>query len=389
MNASPPAGSRPALESGWGARTWLFAGALWTLPGLLDAAGFYVSYLERGEPITALEALVRALPKWYVWAGLTPVVWALTRRYPLDGPRRVRMAGLHAAAAAAVTVVHLSLAALYYYLAWAGPEETLGGVVRWYLVTVFPVDYLAYWAIVGMYFILRYRRMYRDRELTATRLAASLAEARLQALQAQLQPHFLFNTLNTIAGLARDRQHAQVVDLLAELGNLLRYSLANAGRQEVSLEEELEFVERYLAIEAARFGDRLTVAFEIEPEVLGAAVPALLLQPLVENAIRHGLAARPTPGRIEIRARRKAGWLEIEVNDNGIGLDRDGGGRGPGIGLENTRARLLQLHGNRSSFRLESLEPGGARVSIELPLRLLPPTAKPTGATSPVLVNEA
>jgi len=342
---------------------------------LLDAAGYYVAYTERGEPITPLTALARALPKWYIWAALTPLVWALARHVRLDGEARLRAILLHAAAAVVVTTVHLSLTALYYYLAWGGPEETLPSVVRWYLVTVFPVDYLAYWAILGMYFILSYRRMYRDRELAASRLAASLAEARLQALQMQLHPHFLFNTLNTLAGLARDGRQGEIVDLLAELGDLLRYSLGNTGRQEVSLEEELEFVERYLTIEGVRFGDRLTVAFEVEPDVFGAAVPTLLLQPIVENAIRHGIAPSPLPGRIEIRAHAADGRLLIEVRDNGIGLDRSGQAPRQGIGLENTRARLLQLHGDRSALRLEDVAGGGVRVVLELPLRLISPFA--------------
>jgi len=376
MASFSPSSSRPGLESGWSARTWLFAVAVWTLPGLLDAAGFYVSYGERGEPIAPLTALARALPKWYVWAALTPLVWALARRVPLDGEARVRAILLHAAAAVVATTIHLSLAALYYHLVWGGAEETLAAVVRWYLVTVFPVDYLAYWAILGIFFILSYRRMYRDRELAASRLAASLAEARLQALQMQLQPHFLFNTLHTLAGLARDGRQAEIVDLLADLGDLLRYSLANTDRQEVSLEEELEFVERYLAIEGVRFGDRLTVAFEVEPEALGAAVPTLLLQPIVENAIRHGMAASPLPGRIDIRARAADGRLRIEVRDNGVGMNRGGSAPRQGIGLENTRARLFQLHGDRWELRLEDAEGGGVRSVLELPLR---PAASATG----------
>jgi signal transduction histidine kinase len=388
MAPSSPFSRRSGLEIGWNARSWLFAAAVWTLPGLLDAAGFYVSYLERGEPITLLTALARALPKWYVWAALTPLIWGLARRVPLDGKPRVRAIGIHAAAAVAATTIHLSLAGLYYYLAWGGPEETLAAVLRWYLVTVFPVDYLAYWAIVGIFFILSYRRMYRDRELAASRLAASLAEARLQALQMQLQPHFLFNTLNTLAGLARDGRQAEVVALIAELGDLLRYSLANNDRQEVSLEEELEFVERYLAIEGVRFGDRLTVAFEIEPEALGAAVPTLLLQPIVENAIRHGIAASPLPGRIDIRAHAADGRLRIEVRDNGIGLDLNGSAPRQGIGLENTRARLFQLHGNRSALRMQAAEGGGMRLVLELPLRPVSSAPAPLGPASHPLVGD-
>jgi sensor histidine kinase YesM len=230
--------------------------------------------------------------------------------------------------------------------------------------------------------------MYRDRELAASRLAASLAEARLQALQMQLQPHFLFNTLNTLAGLARDGRQAEVVALIAELGDLLRYSLANNDRQEVSLEEELEFVERYLAIEGVRFGDRLTVAFEIEPEALGAAVPTLLLQPIVENAIRHGIAASPLPGRIDIRAHAADGRLRIEVRDNGIGLDLNGSAPRQGIGLENTRARLFQLHGNRSALRMQAAEGGGMRLVLELPLRPVSSAPAPLGPASHPLVGD-
>lgn len=221
-------------------------------------------------------------------------------------------------------------------------------------------------------------RRYRERERVTLQLETKLARAQLEALKIQLQPHFLFNTLNTISALLhRDAEAADRV--LSRLGDLLRLSLQHSGKQEVMLRQELEFLERYLEIQQTRFQDRLTVRFDTDPEVLDALVPTLVLQPLVENAVRHAIEPRAARGHLDIRARRRDGRLRLEVADDGPGLgpagpgDINGAGipsTGSGIGLANTRARLEQLYGKGHRFTLANAPAGGLVVTLEIPYRV-------------------
>jgi len=227
---------------------------------------------------------------------------------------------------------------------------------------------LIYWALVGVCQAIDFYRKYRERALRASQLEARLAQAQLQLLKMQLHPHFLFNTLNAISALIH--QDAEVADrMLARLGDLLRLTLQKEGVQEVSLREELEFLDAYLEIEQVRFGPRLTVARQIDPDVLEARVPYLILQPLVENAIRHGILCNGLRGRIEDRARRREDALRLEVSDNGPGLREGNGPLREGIGLANTRARLRQLYGDAHGFALGRAALGGLLVAIDLPFR--------------------
>ena len=216
-----------------------------------------------------------------------------------------------------------------------------------------------------------YYGRYRERERDAERLAAGLTEARLQALKMQLQPHFLFNTLNAISALI-PAEAKPARRMVARLGDLLRIALEHEETQEVTLREELAFLQPYLEIEQARLEDRLTVVMEIAPETLDARVPHLMLQPLVENAIRHGIAPRIEPGRVEISAASGADdrFLHLEVRDDGPGLGRDGGtGSRKGVGLTNTRSRLEQLYDGEHRFEFANRPEGGTVVRIFLPFR--------------------
>jgi LytS/YehU family sensor histidine kinase len=217
---------------------------------------------------------------------------------------------------------------------------------------------------VGVSHGIEYYRRFRERELRASQLETRLAAARLEALRAQLQPHFLFNTLHAISALMnRDVEAAE--RMLARLSDLLRLTLDSAGEPMVPLKRELEFLAGYLEIEQTRFADRLTVQMNVEPDALDAPVPSLLLQPLVENAVRHGIAPRATPGRIEIRARRADGALHIEIEDNGRGLPRE---MREGLGLSNTRARLEQLYGPAHRFELRAAKGDGSGTLVQLVL---------------------
>jgi len=229
------------------------------------------------------------------------------------------------------------------------------------------LDGFAYIALIGLAHAGVFHRRYREREQQATLLTSRLNEARLHALQAQLQPHFLFNTLNGIATLLR-RDPAKAEDMLLSLSELLRIALNSSQRQEISLREEMDFLGRYLAIQKMRFGDRIEVMEEVQPEAMDCLVPALLLQPLVENAIRHGLEPSSQPGQLRITGSRDGEWLKLAVEDNGVGLKPNSNNR-TGVGLANARERLATLHGTAYEFELKERQQGGVAVNIRLPAR--------------------
>jgi two-component system LytT family sensor kinase len=231
------------------------------------------------------------------------------------------------------------------------------------------MDVLAYVSLAGFAHAVHFYRRFRDRERRALALESSLARARLSALQAQLQPHFLFNTLNAIAALLRrDARAAEAT--LTSLSELLRLALSQSNRQEISLREEMQFLDRYLEIQQTRFGERLRVETEIQPETLECLVPTLILQPLAENAIRHGIEPSATAGTVKVSAHRHDGRLEIRVEDDGVGLASESfSDKGNGIGLSNLRARLQELYGSDHSMEVASRREGGVAVKIAIPCR--------------------
>ncbi|HKO59753.1 MAG TPA: histidine kinase, partial [Pyrinomonadaceae bacterium] len=244
------------------------------------------------------------------------------------------------------------------------PNSSLLTTLRVQYVISFHSEVLTYWAVIGLSHALDYYRKYREREIRASQLEAQLARAQLDALRMQLQPHFLFNTLNTISVLMKE--NVQLADqLLLRLSDLLRLSLKSTDNHEVALRDELEFLRNYLEIEQTRFQDRLTVRYEIDEQVFDAQVPNLILQPLVENAIRHAVTPKPGKSTVEIRATRRNGKVELQVRDDGPGLPSVT--HGNGIGLSNTRARLDQLYGSAHTFELSPANGTGLQVTVTLP----------------------
>ncbi len=232
-------------------------------------------------------------------------------------------------------------------------------------------DPVFYWIIIGLSYLLQYYQDSRERQLRASQLETQLAEARLKALEMQLHPHFLFNALNTIAVLVRTGRNAQAIRVVTGLGALLRRALDSAGHQLVPLKDELEFVERYLEIEQIRFGDRLNVEMSVESQTTDACVPYLILQPLVENAVQHGIAARARAGCLQVAARRRDDRLELTVRDDGPGLpEAEGRDRGTGVGLSATRERLEQIYGANHHFAIRNDVGGGVIAEIDIPFQL-------------------
>ncbi len=369
--------------------------ALWTTLGVIDAAQFYVhvNYF-RSRTMHWEEALASGLADWYVWALLAPFIFRLGHRFPLGGPRWGRRLLLHLAFAAGFillkTALDLPLAFLIH-----GQDVLLGPslygndtfrLARYaasYVTLKSFVYLIIYAAIVGAAHLLDYYQKYRERELLALQLGERLAEARLLVLRMQLHPHFLFNTLNAIAGLMHT--DVRLADrMIARLGELLRAALADPGAQEVTLARELAFLTPYLEIEQARLGDRLAVTVDVPADLSPAVLPYMILQPLVENAIRHGIAPRKGPGRLAVRARRRGDRLEVEVADDGPGLPPDGAFT-EGIGLANTRARLRGLYGDDQALALRPGPGGGLTVAVSLPYREAPTAApRPRSAPTPV-----
>lgn len=345
---------------------WLSLGII--LLGFLFSGLLYLIYAYTGSPLTWGQAFNVGLTQWYTWYVLGFVLFKLIRRFPIERQRWLRGVLAYVGLGMGVVYLKLGLDVVLILVLYSGksPTNTLDMSL---VVMMLYFNFLTYGAVIGIGHAFNFYRQFRERELKASQLKTQLAQAQLQALKTQLHPHFLFNTLHTIAMLnLKDPKAAN--RMIARLSDLLRLTLDNVGVQEVSLRQELEFLERYLEIEQIRFQDRLAVHKDIDPETLDAAVPNLILQPLVENAIRHGIAKRETEGRIELFAKRENGSLLLKVCDNGPGMSKDlQSNLERGIGIKNTRARLEQLYGAAHRMELVNANGGGLEVSITIPLR--------------------
>jgi two-component system LytT family sensor kinase len=334
---------------------------------LLDASRNYVAYVLLDRPMPWLDALRFAAPSWVLVGLLAPLPLFMARRITIDRQHWRAPLAMHLGGALLFSISHIVATAVY--MAWPAFRSFAGVLSK--TSNAFIVDLILYAAIAGVAHALRYYRQARERELAASQLQASLTEARLDALRGQLNPHFLFNTLNAISTLALVGNKDQVVTTLGYLSELLRASLDDKRPQEVPLDDELELLGRYLAIQRIRHGDRLVIAIDVATDVRDALVPAMILQPLVENAITHGVARVPGQGTVGVRAWSEGDTLRLQVTDTGPGFSATSATHngGSGIGLTNTRARLTQLYGTRQRLEMCASDTGGACVSITLPLR--------------------
>jgi two-component system, LytTR family, sensor kinase len=344
---------------------WAAIAACWAVFGLYQTLQtIYRSSLTPNPWPWWLSAL---LEYYYaaLWFGMTPIVLRLASRWPLEGKRWPRHMLFHLAAmflfAISVTLVFDAVA--YPILQPEKPYFSWTRIVRMF-PSVFDYGMLLYWIVVLIYTASVFYHRYRDEQQRAVELQGQLAQAQLQALKMQLQPHFLFNTLNTISALVHEDPDA-ADRMIVRLGELLRISLDSVGVQEVPLRKELEFLHRYLDIEKERFDDRLRVDFQVAPETLEAKVPNLILQPLVENALRHGLSPLERGGRLWIEAQHDENSLHLHITDDGTGFR----GGPEGVGLRNTRARLRRLYGNDYQFVLRNRPQGGTEAEMIIPLR--------------------
>lgn len=370
MRDAAPAGTGRLLLDPWRGRPFR-VGILgfWTAMGLVESSKAYVSAQLRGAPQSWGYALAGNMPWWYAWAILTPLVFWLAARWRLDRRRWQPALVVHFVAALVTSFVHLAGVGVLFYLTHTrggGFVHSIPHQIRLFIDGYLAVNVLTYFAVVGAFYAIDFARRFREREVTAAQLEARMHAARLAALRMELNPHFLFNALNAVAGLVRRREHDAAVNVLARVGELLRHTLDREATQESPLEEELAFLRRYLEIERIRFRDRLAIREEIDPAVLEALVPTLILQPLVENAVRHGIARTAGPGRITLSAERVADDLRLVVRDTGGGFAGNGRRR-DGVGLSNTRERLAQLYDGRGRLETRTLPEGGAEVIVTLP----------------------
>ncbi|MDX1530995.1 MAG: histidine kinase [Rhodothermales bacterium] len=330
-----------------------------------------------------------------LWALATPLLIGLVRRYPVEGAAALRHALVHLGAAVALslttTTAYAGLRSTYVRLFEAPPEAAwTSGLVETFgllLLRSIVFDLLFYTAAVAVLHALVSQRRLREREVREAQLETQLARAQVEALRMQLNPHFLFNTLHAISSLMDDDVR-KARRMLVDLSDLLRLSLDSVGEQEVPLEQELAFLERYLDIERVRFEDRLAVEVDVDDGALAALVPTLVLQPLVENALKHAIAPFARGGRVTVRAHREGDVLRLAVEDDGPGLAADPAGAPAGdgapaartrqgVGLRNTRERLARLYGGRHRFHLDSPPGRGLTVELELPFHTTPALATP------------
>lgn len=346
----------------------------WTLIGLFFAGRNIVSAISRGAPIVWDRSVYFEIIYWIIWGLFTPVIYWFVRRYPIQQQRRtqgmLRLLGFGLLVAPLQITLEAAISNLIAWRLLHHPAkevlQRLAMMPRIILIESF-TGLAAYAVIVGSVYAVDYYQKFRERELRAAQLEGQLAQAELQNLKMQLHPHFLFNTLHAISVLMQEDVTA-ANRMLVRLSELLRVTLDSAGTQETALRQELDFLQRYLEIEQTRFHDRLTVKTEIDPAALDARVPNLILQPLVENALRHGIARRAGAGVIAIRAHREGNKLQLEVQDNGPGLVTK---QEPekGIGLRNTRSRLAQLYGDQYHFEIGNAAEGGVLVTVVIPFR--------------------
>ncbi|MGO1070356.1 sensor histidine kinase [Lysobacter sp. CA199] len=343
---------------------------LWSAVVVVFALQGFVHDAFFAELWSIFDYLRWSMIQWYTWAALAPWVFRLAARYPIQSPGRWRALFVHLLAGIGITALALVIgAAVSTLFEPSSFAEQLLQFVGRHAAT----GLLTYWALVLLQHSLRLRAERARRMVEASRLAAELARSRLQVLKTQLQPHFLFNTLHAIITLL-DEDKRSAEDMLLRLSELLRAFLEDYDGQEISLRRELDLLELYLGIQGQRFKDRLTTQIYVAPGTLDCAVPSLLLQPIVENAIRHGIGQRVGADRIEIESRREGDSLCIEVRNRNSTLES---GQAPadtsghGIGLTNTRLRLRELYGQAAELRLDMIWPEGVSCRIRLPFRVL------------------
>ncbi len=344
----------------------------WAFLGFVLTLELYFNNRAGMKPGWQVDFVDLAIPQFgraLMWALLAPLILMLRARVPLGAGRWVGGVSFHFAMSFGVMATYYLGRMLSYGIFHGEPptEFWTSAFHGFYGRNI--IDMAYYWAVLAFGYSLEIYQRYKNEELRSAQLEARLVETELKALREQMRPHFLFNTMNTIAVLVREGKNDEAVNLIARLSSLLRMSLDNSGVQEVTLRQEMDFLERYIDIQKARFSDRLQVEILIEPAAMEARIPNLILQPLVENAIIHGVAPKSGPGRVTVTGRVVDGQLHLEVRDDGPGLSNSTQRSKEGIGLANTRERIAKIYGAHGQLSLRSEAGRGVSVQIILPCR--------------------
>lgn len=352
----------------------LIFSAVWVLLAFLVSGVFYFSQARRDYPIGWKDVFM-----WqaviYSWAILTPLIFFFAKRFRFGQRNWWHLLPAHFIAAAVFITLHATIYTTFFKIVDSATLAESGG----FLAVTFNVaathqpliiDLMLYFFLLSSIYMLDFYQSFQAEQLKSSELKAALANSQLSALKMQIHPHFLFNTLNSISALMHEDVKA-ADKMVARLGDFLRMTLENAGDREVSLKQEMEFIEQYLEIESVRFEDRLVVTMNFEPETLSARVPNLILQPIVENAIKHGISRQSQVGSVIISSERHEDRLRIRIEDSGPGLQPSNeiykGGNNAGIGLTNTRARLAHLYEKNYRFEINNAVPHGLIVTLEIP----------------------
>jgi two-component system, LytTR family, sensor kinase len=355
---------------------WLIVAALWNLVAIISIIRDSIyGYIKTATFSWSGTALLNFSHYW-TWAILTPIVYRICSAFPITAGHRARNAVLLLAAGLIVSTMH-SFGAYILEFSIRDLAGVLGDQTVWQVVA--SIDrltipgifnsFITYVIIVALIHGYKFYKNLQDQKVLTAKLETSLAEMKLQTLKAQLHPHFLFNALNTVSALIR-KDPRRADNVVTSLSELLRYSLTQTSAQKVDLEAEINFVKKYLEIQQVRFEDKLTTSFHVDESALKIGIPPLLLQPLVENAVKHGIEPSHLGGQISIKIAKNDGRLEIEVKDTGVGLSSGSSYTRTGIGLTNTRERLVNTYGDRFSFDITNNSPSGVCVSIVLPLQM-------------------
>ena len=357
---------------------WFWIALIWSGVGLFDATQNVFVMRAEGMHHAWARLFVRLVIAWLPWALATPVVLVLGRRYPPTKFRPVSTWGIHLAACATIGLV---------YSAWVAGLDTLlnpwlnpsppGQFLHFWLDKFYNgllADVILYGSILAISYVLDSRERLARQQTETARLNEQLSKAQLNALRRQIEPHFLFNTLNAIAGLVREKRNDAAVSMIAGLSDFLRRVVEDSNRQQVPLGEEMEFLQKYMDIQKVRFAERLEVRMDVPEELFSAQVPSLILQPMVENAVKHGIAKRAQGGAIRISAFRSNGRLTLSVHNDGPRLPADWDKTGSGIGISNVRTRLQGLYGDGFDLNMRNQEPGGVEVSFSVPFVAIPVT---------------
>lgn len=359
--------SQPSNRSPRSRPFWLLIAATCLVPALLNTVTTFLTSRFTGRGTTDWRAVIFAGALWLTFGALTPIPYLLARRYPLRREVIVKAVLAHLTGALVLCIAWSSSGVLLAFLLNRRPaQETLLRYFAYWVLTNLPWSVFLYFTVLGCIHAFTYYREARERESQQARLAAQLAEARLGALRMQLNPHFLFNSLNAITVLVRDQKAVDAAKMLELLSGILRQVLQSGKRQLITLDEELRFIEKYLAIEQVRFSDRLQVRWSIDEMLRDVLVPEFILQPLVENAVRHGVAKHSQPGLIDIAVSAANGEILLTVRDNGPGYYPVSEN---GVGLANTRARLVTLFGTAAHLEVSNAEGGGTIATVNFRLR--------------------